>query len=63
MQNAQQLNLLGGRSPVVHFFDRAGKLRSGRIIRRIQRGSRKGRYVVEDAGGKRYVPERIRNIE
>ncbi len=61
--NSDQLSLLDDESPLVHFFDKNGALRTGRIIRRYTRGKRKGKFLVEDVNGKRFVPDRIRNIE
>ncbi|MBN1780813.1 hypothetical protein JW948_06800 [bacterium] len=58
-----QMSFLNGGPPVCHFFDRNGALRTGRIIRRYTKGRRKGRFLVEDVNGKRFVPEKIRNIE
>jgi hypothetical protein len=62
-ENAEQLSLLGTEHPVCHFYDRNGALRTGYLIRRFTKGVRKGRFLVEDVNGKRFVPERIRNIE
>jgi len=58
-----QMSLLSDETPVCHFFDKNGALRTGRIIRKYTRGKRKGRFLVEDTNGRRHIPEKIRNIE
>ena len=59
----EQLNLLGGLPPLVHYFDKNGALRTGVLVRRVKRGLHKGKVVVEDSDGRRFIPARIRNIE
>jgi hypothetical protein len=56
-----QLELFTG--PIVHYYDRAGALRSGRLIKRVRRGKRRGAFVVADASGRLTVTAKIRNIE
>jgi hypothetical protein len=58
-----QLELLDTRPAVVHFWDKDEALRTGRIVRRIKRGKKRGLYVVKDSAGKKLVPPKIRNIE
>lgn len=58
-----QLNLIKPSDHVVHYFDQNGALRSGRLVRRIERGAQKGLVVVSDYEGNEFVPGRIRNIE
>ena len=58
-----QMSLLRDEEPVCHFYDKNGALRTGRIIRRITKGKNKGRFVVEDNNGRRFMPDRIRNLE
>ena len=58
-----QLSLFGFKTPVVHFFDSKGGLRSARLVRWIRRGKKKGRAVVQDGEGKRIVARRIRNVD
>jgi hypothetical protein len=58
-----QLSLLADESPLCHFFDKNGALRTGRVLRRYTKGKMKGRFLIEDVNGKRCVPEKIRNIE
>jgi hypothetical protein len=58
-----QLELLDTRPAVVHFWDKDEALRTGRLVRRIKRGKKRGLYIVKDSAGKRLVPPRIRNIE
>ena len=58
-----QMDLLEDEKPIVHYFDKNGALRSGRMVRRIQSGDQKGAVVVEDITGRRFIPEKIRNIE
>ena len=49
--------------PVVHYYERTGALRSGHLVRRIERGSRKGAAVVRHLDGTEVIPNHIRNIE
>jgi hypothetical protein len=58
-----QLNLLGKQKPVVHYFDHNGALRSGMLVRKIEKGKSKGLCVVTDWEGHTFIPSRIRNIE
>lgn len=54
---------LGERTPVVHYFDKNGALRSARMVRKIERGKQQGAVVVRDFQGNQFIPENIRNIE
>ena len=56
-----QLELFTG--PIVHYYDRAGALRSGRLVKKVRRGKRRGAFVVADASGRLTVTSKIRNIE
>ena len=56
-----QLELFTG--PNVHYYDRAGALRSGRLVKKVRRGKRRGAFVVADASGRLTVTVKIRNIE
>ena len=58
-----QLELLGDKQPVVHYFDKNGALHSGVLVRRITKGKRKGKIVVMDNKGRRVIPAKVRNIE
>ena len=58
-----QLDLLGHRKPIVHYFDHNGALRSGMLVRKIEKGKSKGLCVVTDWEGHKFIPSRIRNIE
>ena len=58
-----QLTLFPADKPVVHYFDANGALRTGRLLRRIRQGKRKGRLVVLGSNGRTCVPEKIRNID
>lgn len=60
---SDQLNLLGQRKTIVHYFDHNGALRSGMLVRKIEKGKSKGLYVVTDWEGHKFIPSRIRNIE
>ncbi|MBN2416408.1 hypothetical protein JXO52_11230 [bacterium] len=62
-ETADQLEMFPVEPDVVHYFDRNGALRSGRFVRMITRGKKKGQLVVRDAHGKQCIPFRIRNIE
>ncbi len=61
--NHEQLSLLGDDQPLVHYFDANGALRTGRMVRRIQKGKRKGAIVVIDHHGRKFIPKKIRNID
>ena len=39
-EEREQLNLFGESPTIVHYFDRNGALRSGRLIRRIQKDTK-----------------------
>jgi hypothetical protein len=58
-----QMELFDFRPSIVHYWDRDEALHSGRIVRKIKRGKKKGQYVVVDSKGKRFIPQKIRNIE
>lgn len=58
-----QLDLLGGNQPIVHYFDKNGALRSARMVRKINKGKREGAVVVRDLDGNQFIPDHIRNIE
>jgi hypothetical protein len=58
-----QLGFFGVNDVVVHYFDKDGALRSGRLLRRIKKGKKRGAFVVADAFGKPFIPPKIRNIE
>jgi len=63
VEGDHQLDLLNTGRYIVHYFDNNGALRSGRLVRKIEKGERKGMIVVSDHEGHTFVPERIRNIE
>jgi hypothetical protein len=48
---------------VVHYFDKDGALHSGRLLRKIKRGKKRGAFVVADGFGKALIPAKVRNIE
>lgn len=58
-----QLEFIDSSSPIVHYFDDNGALRSGRLVRRIETGEQKGMVIVSDYEGNQFMPDRIRNIE
>jgi hypothetical protein len=58
-----QLEFFSAALAVVHYFDKDGALHSGRLVRKIKKGKKRGSFVVADAGGKILVPGKIRNIE
>ena len=58
-----QLGLFEDQSAMVHYYDKNGALRTGRILRRIKKGKKKGRYVVIGMDGKSCIPDKIRNIQ
>jgi len=60
---SDQLDFLGKQKHVVHYFDHNGALRSGMLVRRIEKGKSKGQCVVTDWEGHTFIPLRIRNIE
>jgi hypothetical protein len=62
-QESLQLDLIKPTNHVVHYFDQNGALRSGRLVRRIEKGEQRGSVVVSDHDGNEFVPSRIRNIE
>lgn len=62
-EKSDQMNLLGNQQPLVHYFDTNGALRTGRLVRRIQKGKRKGAFVVIDHNGRKFIPKKIRNID
>lgn len=59
----EQISLFRDEEPIVHFYDKNGALRTGRIVRRITRGKKKGKFVVIDSEGKKFIPDQIRNME
>ena len=58
-----QLELLDPRPSVVHFWDKDEALRTGRLVRKIKRGKKRGLYVVADSTGRCFIPQKIRNTE
>lgn len=62
-EKGDQLDLLRATKYIVHYFDKNGALRSGRLIRKIEKGSQKGMCIVKDWEGHRVVPDKVRNIE
>ena len=58
-----QLNLMDHRALIVHYFDQNGALRTGRLVKKIDKGKHKGAVVVADYQGHQFIPDRIRNIE
>ncbi len=62
-EDREQLNLYGESQNIFHYFDRNGALRSGRLIRRIQKGKKKGAFVVMDSEGHKVVTMKVRNFE
>lgn len=70
MQNDQndievqdQLSLFTRQQVRVHYYDANGALHTGLLIRRIKRGRRKGKILVQDTSGRLLIPAKIRNIE
>jgi hypothetical protein len=61
--SSRQLELLDTRPSVVHFWDKDEALHTGRLVKKIKRGKRKGQFIVEDSTGKRKVSPKIRNVE
>ncbi len=61
--STEQLELLDTRPAVVHFWDKDEALRTGRLVKKIKKGKRKGQFVVVDSTGKRQVSPKIRNVE
>jgi hypothetical protein len=59
----EQMHLFGEFQIIVHYFDRNGALRSGRLVRRIRKGKKKGAFVVIDSEGRKVVTQKVRNIE
>lgn len=57
-----QLELFDFGTPVVHYYDRNGALHTGKLVRRIMKGKRKGFCVVINAQGRKMIPFKIRNI-
>jgi hypothetical protein len=62
-EDNNQLNLFGKFPTIVHYFDRNGALRSGRLIRRVCKGKKKGAFVVVDSDGHQIITLRVRNLE
>jgi hypothetical protein len=62
-EDNNQLNLFGQLPTIVHYFDRNGALRSGRLIRRIHKGKKKGAFVVVDSDGHQVITLKVRNLE
>jgi hypothetical protein len=60
---AGQLGFFDVHDAIVHYFDKDGALRSGRLLRRIKKGKKRGAFVVADTFGKPFIPPKIRNIE
>jgi len=58
-----QIHLDMPRRAIVHYFDNNGALRSGYLVRRIEKGSKIGCVVVSDQAGNQVIARRIRNIE
>ena len=58
-----QLTLFSKAESIVHYFDKDGGLHSGRLVRRVKKGRKKGAWVVRTAEGREIIPFRIRNIE
>ncbi len=58
-----QLTLFSSAGSIVHYFDKNGSLHSGRLVRRIKKGKKKGAWVVRTAEGREIIPYKIRNIE
>ncbi len=58
-----QLSMFEKERTLVHYYDKAGALRTGYLIRKIKKGKNRGKYVVEEMNGKLIIPTRIRNIE
>jgi hypothetical protein len=62
-KDARQLGFFGAGDAIVHYYDKDGALRSGRLLRKIKKGKKRGAFVVADTFGKAFVPPKIRNIE
>ncbi len=58
-----QIELIRAQKYIVHYFDKNGALRSGRLIRKFEKGTQKGMCEVADYKGHKLVPDRVRNIE
>lgn len=62
-QEAGQLEFFTAEQAVVHYFEKDGSLHSGRLVRKVKKGKKKGAFVVSDTFGKNHIPYKIRNIE
>ena len=60
---SDQLNIFEKQRTLVHYYDKAGALRTGYLIRKIKKGKKRGKFVVEEMNGKLIIPAKIRNIE
>lgn len=58
-----QMTLFEDKSAMIHYYDKNGALRTGRILRRVKKGKNKGKYVVIDMDGRTVIPSKIRNIQ
>lgn len=58
----EQLNLFDKQRAFVNYYDKAGALRTGKLVRRIKKGKHKGKYIILDMNGKRIMPNKIRDI-
>ncbi len=58
----EQLSLFEKQRAIVNYYDKAGALRTGQLIRRIKKGKHKDKYIVLDRHGKRVMPDKIRDI-
>jgi len=58
-----QLTLFSRAESIVHYFDKNGGLHSGKLVRKVKKGRKKGSWIVRTAEGREIIPYKIRNIE
>ena len=58
-----QLSLFTRQQVRVHYYDVNGALHTGILVRRIKKGRRRGKILVQDTSGRILIPAKIRNIE
>ncbi|HDQ44271.1 MAG TPA: hypothetical protein ENN17_02065 [bacterium] len=58
-----QLSLFNRQQVRVHYYDENGALHTGILVRRIRKGRRAGCFLVRDPSGRRFIPDKIRNVE
>jgi len=62
-KNYEQMEIFSLKPDVVHYFDRNGALHSGRFVRIISKGKKKGQIVVQAPNGRKFIPYKVRNVE